>query len=80
MFEEHFHEIKLTLLVFFLKFTVWFCESRLGAPRFKELRPGSVGRYQVSFCIICLLFGPFGIIGSSVVNQTTTGIRDRATG
>lgn len=30
-------------------FAVRICESRLGAPGFTELRPGSLGRHQVSF-------------------------------
>lgn len=60
------------MFVFFNKFAVWFCESRLGAPRFKELRAGSVGRHQVSFWIMCVYYsGPVGIIGYTVANQST---------
>lgn len=60
------------MFVFSIKFAVWFCESRLGAPGFKELRAGSVGRHQVSLWIMCVYYpGPVGIIGYSVANQST---------
>ena len=61
--------------VFHYKSTVWVCESRLGAPRFKELRSGGVGRHQVSLWIVCLLSGPVGIIGYTVANHNHKGTR-----
>lgn len=63
--------IMLTLLVFVHTFAVWVCESRLGAPRSQKLRPGSVGRHQVSF--LDHLFTIVGVIGLHCVTNQTSG-------